>query len=85
MARQFVEEKGDLRILNRPRLQGSKVVPQNGGPGVATHGIIQPFVGHLLVTKVVGSQEEFLQLLVRVADGGGVPCQRANGGDQREG
>ncbi len=61
VARQFGEEKGGLCILHRRRLQGSEVVPQDGGPGVARHGIIQPFVGHLLVTKAVGSQEELLQ------------------------
>ncbi len=85
MARQFAEEKGGLCILHRRRLQGSEVVPQDGGPGVAAHGIIQPFVCHLLVTKAVGSQEELLQLLVRVADGGGVPRQQADGGDQQDG
>ena len=84
VARQFAEEKGSLCILHRRRLQGGEVVPQDGGPGVAAHRIIQPLVGHLLVTKAVGSQEELLQLLVRVGDGGGVPGQRADGGDQRK-
>jgi hypothetical protein len=84
VARQFAEEKGGLRILHRHRLQGSEVVPQDGGPGVAAHGIFQPFDGHLLVTKAVGSQEELLQLLVRVADSGGVSRQRADGGNQRK-
>ena len=65
-------------------MQGGEVVSQDGGPGVAAHGIIQPLVGHLLVTEAVGSQEELLQLLVRVTDGGGIPPQRADGGDQRE-
>ncbi len=83
VARQFAEEKSGLRILHRRRLQDSEVVPQDGGPGVAAHGIIQPFVGHLLVTKAVGSQE-FLQLLVRVANGCGVSRHWADGGDQRE-
>jgi hypothetical protein len=54
VARQFAEEKGGLCILHRRRLQGGEVVPQDGGPGVAAHGIIQPFVGNLLVTKAVG-------------------------------
>ncbi len=65
VARQFAEEKGSPCILHRRQLQGSKIVPQNGGPGVTANGIIQPFVGHLLVTKAVGSQEELPQLLVR--------------------
>ncbi len=84
VVRQFAEEKDGLRILHHHRLQGSEVVPQDGGPGVAAHGIIQPFAGHLLVTKAVGSQEELFQLLVRVTDGGGVPRQQADSGDQRE-
>jgi hypothetical protein len=84
VARQFAEEKGGLCILYRLRLQGGEVVPQDGGPGVAAHGIIQPLVGHLLGAEALGSQEELLQLLVWVADGGGIPRQRADGGDQRE-
>jgi hypothetical protein len=73
VARQFAEEEGDLRLLQRPRLQGGQVVPQDGRPGfAAAHGIIQPLAGPLLVTKAVGSQEELLQLLVRVSDGSGV-------------
>jgi hypothetical protein len=84
VARQFAEEKGSLCIHFRLRLQGGEVVPQDGGPGVSAHGIIQPLVGHLLGAEAVGSQEELLQLLVRVADGGGIPRQRADGGDQRE-
>jgi hypothetical protein len=71
VARQLAEEEGDLCVFNRRRLQGGQVVPQAGGPGVAAHGVIKPFVGHLLVTKAVGSQEELLQLLVRVGDRGG--------------
>ncbi len=73
VARQFAKEKGGLRLLNRRGLQGGQVVPQHKGPGVAAaHGIIQPLAGPRLVTKAVGSQEELLQLLVRVGDGGGV-------------
>ncbi len=83
MARQFAEEKGGLCILHRLGLQGSEVVPQDGGPGAA-HGIIQPLVGHLLGAEAVGPQEELLQLLVRVADGGGIPRQQTDGGDQQE-
>jgi hypothetical protein len=47
--------------------------------------IIQPLAGSLFVTKALGSQEELLQLPVRVGDGGGVARQWADGGDQREG
>ncbi len=86
VAQQFAEEKGDLRHFKRRWLQGGQVVPQNRGPGVAAaHGVIEPLVGPLLVTKAIGSQEELLQVFVRVGDGGGVPQQRADGGDQREG
>ncbi len=84
VARQFAKEKGGLCILYRLQLQGGEVVPQDGGPGVAAHGIIQPLVGHLLGAEAVGSQEELLQLLVRVADVGGITRQRTDGGDQRE-
>ncbi len=63
---------------------GGKVVPQDGGPGVTAHGIIQPLVGHLLVTEAIGSQEELMQLLVQVADSSRIPRQRADSGDQRE-
>jgi len=84
VARQFAEEKSGLCILCRLRLQGGEAVPQDGGPGVAAHGIIQPLVGHLLDAEAVGSQEELLQLLVWVTDGGGIPRQRADSGDQRE-
>jgi hypothetical protein len=56
VARQLAEEKGDLRVCDRHWLQGGQVVPQDGGPVVATHGVIQPFVGHLLVPKAVGLQ-----------------------------
>jgi hypothetical protein len=73
VARQFAEEEGNLLLLKCRRLQGGQVVPQKRGPGfAAAHGIIQPLAGPLLVTKAVGSQEELLQLLVRVGDGGGV-------------
>ncbi len=73
VARQFAEEEGDLRLLQRRRLQGGQVVPQDGRPGfAAAHDIIQPLAGSLLVTKAIGSLEELLQLLVRVGDGSGV-------------
>ncbi len=86
VAGQFAEEEGDLRLFKRRRLQGGQVVPQNRGPGVAAaHGVIEPLAGPLLVTEGVGSQEELLQLPVRVGDGGGVPRQRADSGNQREG
>ncbi len=84
VARQFAEEKGGLCVLHRLWLQGGEVVPQDGGPGVATHGVIQPLVGHLLGAEAIGLQEELLQLLVWVADGGGVSGQRADGGDQQK-
>ncbi len=86
VARQFADEEGDLRILQGRRLQGGQIVPQHRGPGVAAaHRIIQPLVGSLLVSKAVRLQEELLQLLVRVGDGGGVSRQRVDGGGQREG
>ncbi len=86
VARQFAQVEGDLRLFKRCRLQGSQVVPQNRGPGVAAaHGIIKPLAGPLLVTEAAGSQEELLQLLVQVCNGSGIPRQRADGGDQREG
>jgi hypothetical protein len=73
VAWQFAKEEGGLRLLNRRRLQDGQVVPQHRGPGfAAAHGIIQPLAGPLLVTKAVGLQEELLQVLVRVGDGGGV-------------
>jgi hypothetical protein len=64
------------------RLQGGKDVPQDGGPGVAAHWVIQPLTGHLFGAEAVGTQEELLQLFVRIADGSRVPGQRADGGDQ---
>ncbi len=67
--RQFADEQDSLGILKHRRLQGGEVVPQDGGPGVAAHQIIQPFAGHLFGTEAVGPQEELLQLFVRVADG----------------
>jgi hypothetical protein len=81
VARQFADEEGDLLIL-----RGGQIVPQHRGPGVtATHRVIQPLVGSLLVSHAVGLQEEILQLLVRVGDGGGVVHKRADGRGQREG
>ncbi len=65
-----------MGVLHRRRLQGGEVVPQDGGPGVAAHGIIKPLAGHLFGAEAVGPQEELLQLFVRVVDGGGVPGQR---------
>ncbi len=84
VARQFAEEEDSLGLLHLGRLQGSEVVPHDGGPGVAAHRIIQPLTSHLFGAEAVGKQEELLQLLVRVADGGGIPEQRADGGDQRK-
>jgi hypothetical protein len=83
---QFAKEKGDLRILQGPRLQGGQIVPQHRGPGVAAaHRIIQPIAGPLLVSKAVGLQEELLQLLVRVGNGGGVARSGGPWGSERKG
>ena len=60
------------------------MVPHAGGPGVAAHRVIQPLTRHLGDTEAVGVQEDVLQLLVRVAVGGGVLAQRADGVDKRE-
>ncbi len=79
MARQFADEEDGLGLLHRCRLQGGEVVPQDGGPGVDAHWVIQPLAGHLFGAEAVGTQ-----LFVRVADGGGVPGQRADGCDQRK-
>ncbi len=84
VARQLAEEENGLGLLHRGRLQGGEVVPHDGGPGVAAHRIIQPLASHLFGAEAVGTQEELLQLLVRVADGGGIPGQGADGGDQRK-
>jgi hypothetical protein len=80
--RQLAGEEDGLGLLHRGRLQGGEVVPQDKGPGVAEHRLIQPLTSHLFGGEVIGTQEELLQLLVRVADGGGVPGQRADSGDQ---
>jgi hypothetical protein len=84
VAQQFADEEDVLGIFHRCRLQGGEVVPQDGGPGVAAHRIIQPLAGHLFGAEAVGLQEELLQLFVRVADGGGVPGQWVDGGNQRK-
>ncbi len=47
MARQFADEEDGLCIVHRRWLQGGEVVPQDRGPGVAAHRIIQPHAGHL--------------------------------------
>jgi hypothetical protein len=86
VAWQFAEEEGDLRLLQRRLLQGGQIVPPHRGPGVAAaHRIIQPLAGPLFVSKAVGSQEELLQLPVRVGDGGGVARQRADRGAREKG
>ncbi len=84
VARQLAEEENGLGLLHCGRLQGGEVVPHDGGPGVAALGIIQPLTSHLGGAEAIGTQEELLQLLVRVTDGGGIPGQRADGGDQRK-
>jgi hypothetical protein len=73
-----------MDLLHCGRLQGGDVVPHDGGPGVAAHSVVQPPTRHLGDTEAVGAQEDVLQLLVRVALGGGALGQRADGGDQRE-
>jgi hypothetical protein len=85
VARQFADEEGGFCILHRRWLQGGEVVPQDGGPGVAAHWIIQPLAGHLFGAEAVGPQEELLQHFVRVADGGGVSGHRADGGQFSQG
>ncbi len=64
--------------------EDGEVVPHDEGPCVAAHRIVQPSTRHLGGAEAIGAQEEFLQLLVRVAEGGGVPGQREDGGDQRK-
>jgi hypothetical protein len=78
VARQLAEEENGLGLLHRGRLQGGEVVPHDGVTGVAAHRIIQPLTSHLGGAEAVGTQEELLQLLVRVADGSGIPGQRAD-------
>ncbi len=82
VARQLAEKEDGLGLLHCCRLQGGEVVPHDGGPCVATHRIVQPSTHHLCGAEAVGAQEEFLQLLVRVPKGRGVPRQRVDGGDQ---
>jgi hypothetical protein len=82
VARQLAEKEDGLGLLHCGRLQGGEVVPHDGGPCVAAHRIVQPSTRHLVSTKAVGAQEEFLQLFVRVAKDGGVPGQRVDGGYQ---
>ncbi len=84
MAWQLAEKEDGLDLLHCGRLQGGEVVQHDGGPGVAAHRVVQPSTRHLGDTEVVGAQEDVLQLLLRVAGGGGVLGQRTDGGDQRE-
>ncbi len=87
VARQLAEEEDGLGLLHCGRLQGdevSEVVPHDRSPCVASQRIVQPSTRHLGSAETVRAQEEFLQLLVRVTEGGGVPGQRADGGDQRK-
>ncbi len=84
VARQLAEKEDGLYLLHCGRLQGSEVVPHDGGPGVAAHRVVQPLTRHLGNTEAVGAQEDVLQLLVRVAVGGGDLGQLADGGDKRE-
>jgi hypothetical protein len=82
VARQLVEKEDSLGLLHCGRLQGGEVVPHDGGPCVAAHRIVQPSTRNLGGAEAVGAQEEFLQLLVRVAEDGGVPGQQADDGEQ---
>ena len=84
VVRQLAEKEDGLGLLHCGRLQGGEVVPNDGGPCVAAHRIIQPSTRHLGDTEAVGAQEDVLQFLVRVVVGGGVLDQRADGVDQRE-
>ncbi len=84
MWRASLRMKRTVWDLHRCQLQGGEVVPQDGWPGVAAHRVVQPLTGHLFGAEAVGTQEELLQFFVQVADGGGVPGQRADGGDQQK-
>jgi hypothetical protein len=84
VARQLAEEEDGLGRLHCGRLQGGEVVPHDGRPCVASQRIVQPSTRHLGSAEAVRVQEEFLHLLVRVAEGGWVPGQPADGGDQRK-
>jgi hypothetical protein len=84
VARQLAEEEDSLGLLRCGWLKGREVIPHDGGPCVATHRIFQPSTRHLGGAEAVRAQKEFLQLLVRVAEGRGVPGQRVDSGDQRK-
>jgi hypothetical protein len=84
VVRQLAEEEEGLGLLHCGRLQGGEVVPHDGRPCVASQRIVQPSTRHLGSAEALRAQEEFLQLLVRVAEGGGVPGQQADSGDQRK-
>jgi hypothetical protein len=84
VAWQLAEEEDGLGLFHCGWLQGGEVLPPDGRPCVASHRIVQPSTCHLGGAEAIRAQEEFLQLLVRVAEGGGVPGQRADGGDQRK-
>jgi hypothetical protein len=82
VARQLAEEEDGLGLLHCGWLQGGEIVPHGGRPCVASHRIVQPSTRQLGGAEAVRAQEEFLQLLVGVAEGGGVPGQWADGGAQ---
>ena len=62
VAQQLAEKEDGLGLLHCGRLQGGEVVPHDG------HRIVQPSSHHLGGAEAVGAQEEFLQLLVWVAN-----------------
>jgi hypothetical protein len=68
VAQQLAEKEDGLGLLHCGRLQGGEVVPHDRGPCVAAHRIVQPSTHHLGGAEAVGAQEEFLQLLVWVAN-----------------
>jgi hypothetical protein len=82
--RQLAEKEDGLDLLHCGRLQGGEVVLHDEGPGVAAHRVVQPSTRHLGGAEAVGAQEEVLQLLVRVAEGGGVLGLQADNGDKRK-
>ncbi len=55
VAQQFEEEEDPLNLLHCGRLQGSEVVPHDGGPVVAANRVVQPFARSLGGAETVGA------------------------------
>jgi hypothetical protein len=83
VARQLAEEEDGLASFTVAGCRAVRLSHMKG-PCVAAHRVIQPFTHHLGGAETEGAQEELLQLLGRVTEGGGVPGQQADGGDQRK-